>query len=90
MASSRSTAKTWMVLSYAGDRCDVSGPFLLALALAGVTEVRGVYKERLYTGACDREGVPGWQDGPAGGKRLFVRVAGDAPAPALAETWRPF
>ena len=64
----------------------MSGTLVLAIALAGVTEVRGVYKERFYTGACDREGVAGWLDRPAGGKRLLVRVAGDAPAPALAET----
>jgi hypothetical protein len=66
----------------------VTGPLglvVLAFALSGVTEVRGVYRERFYTGACDREGVAGWQDRPVGGKRLFVRVAGDAPAPALAE-----
>lgn len=59
---------------------------MLAIALSGVTELHGVYRERFYTGACDREGVAGWQDRPVGGKRLFLRVAGDAPAPALAET----
>jgi len=63
-----------------------SVPLLLTVALSGATEVRGTYQERTYTGACDREGVAGWQDRPVGGKRLFVRVAGDGPAPALAET----
>jgi hypothetical protein len=40
----------------------VGGLVVLAIALSGVTEVRGVYRERLYTGVCDVEGVAAWQD----------------------------
>jgi hypothetical protein len=55
-----------------------------------MTQVRGSYKERRYTGACDREGVAPFEDRPVGGKPLFIRIAGESPAPALAEaTTRP-
>lgn len=64
---------------------DMQTLLLLTIALGGLTQVRGVYQERFYTGACDREGVPAWEDRPTSGQRLFVRLAGDGPAPPLAE-----